>query len=441
MKHDVTGVPALCAITAILCSVGCSRESGSAAEKNACPVRAAYVRKDLSAEQNAYPLWTNAMAYVKQPHESFRMNALFSHVCSFKTNMPECADGQALAEWMGEKREMFELIPRALAVGHLQFPLEKQGNSLEPLSTSGWVKLASWMVVAGRGHEQKGEFALAVRQYRDVSLLGGQMMAGQGPGLMYLVGNGLSMRGLTAVRRLCGQDEVESDVLREALRAMPVPVSTDANLAECYRVEAAFGARWFCSGFASAPLLTRFRLGRVFDRDETLKLTDALYAHYITNALCTVWRGGDTTFVDRIKRRAAVEGLPEGADGVTGAWSQWLLLVKAARGRPNIYGERLVALSADVAASMLLHSFRARAMTSLTRTFVALRIVKKEAGAYPESLEAAVAKGVLSEVPMDFFSDKPVRYSLEKRKLWSVGPDGVDNGGDAKMDLVLTLPE
>ena len=66
----------------------------------------------------------------------------------------------------------------------------------------------------------------------------------------------------------------------------------------------------------------------------------------------------------------------------------------------------------------------------------------------PESLDELVEEGILPSVPMDMFADKPLRYDPERRLIWSVGPDEVDDGGEGdpenwreSKDYVLQLPQ
>jgi len=80
-------------------------------------------------------------------------------------------------------------------------------------------------------------------------------------------------------------------------------------------------------------------------------------------------------------------------------------------------------------------------MVNLTRAFIALRILERETGELPESLEAIRSHSLTSDIPEDLFSGKPVLYSRAKRMVWSVGPDGKDDGGDEKKDLVVKLPD
>lgn len=71
-----------------------------------------------------------------------------------------------------------------------------------------------------------------------------------------------------------------------------------------------------------------------------------------------------------------------------------------------------------------------RTESSLLRGYLALHAYKREHGAYPESLATLVTKGYLHRVTPDPFSSTfdPLQYQ-PGGKLWSVGPDGKDNGG------------
>jgi hypothetical protein len=44
------------------------------------------------------------------------------------------------------------------------------------------------------------------------------------------------------------------------------------------------------------------------------------------------------------------------------------------------------------------------------------------------SLEALIEAGILSSIPLDPFADGPLRYSAERRLLWSHGPEGAQTG-------------
>lgn len=69
-------------------------------------------------------------------------------------------------------------------------------------------------------------------------------------------------------------------------------------------------------------------------------------------------------------------------------------------------------------------------------TAIALQAYKLERGAYPQTLRGLVP-GFLPRVPIDPFSGiAPLRYRRTKNTyiLWSIGPDGIDDGGKPVVD-------
>jgi len=74
----------------------------------------------------------------------------------------------------------------------------------------------------------------------------------------------------------------------------------------------------------------------------------------------------------------------------------------------------------------------AQAAITITYTAIALERYHLARNAYPEKLDQLVP-AYIEKVPTDFMDGKPLRYSLRKDGtflLYSVGSDGVDDGGD-----------
>ncbi len=63
-----------------------------------------------------------------------------------------------------------------------------------------------------------------------------------------------------------------------------------------------------------------------------------------------------------------------------------------------------------------------------TQVLLAVRAYTMTTGQYPGSLDDLVPR-YLSEVPQDPFDDKPLRFSAQKKVIYSVGADLVDSGG------------
>ena len=65
---------------------------------------------------------------------------------------------------------------------------------------------------------------------------------------------------------------------------------------------------------------------------------------------------------------------------------------------------------------------------ALVLVVLALKCYHLEHGALPETLAALVPQ-YLDAVPLDDFDGKPIRYSRERRTVYSIGRDLVDSGG------------
>lgn len=76
-------------------------------------------------------------------------------------------------------------------------------------------------------------------------------------------------------------------------------------------------------------------------------------------------------------------------------------------------------------------SYRGKAMYEATITLVALQRWQLDKGQYPERLDELVADGYLKQVPMDPYSEGPLRYQRrgDDFTLYSVGEDFIDDGG------------
>ena len=89
-----------------------------------------------------------------------------------------------------------------------------------------------------------------------------------------------------------------------------------------------------------------------------------------------------------------------------------------------------------------MNEVRADTQNALLLTLLALRAYKLDHGAYPLALSALVPR-YLAAVPADPFAlSGPLRYKLAGARplLYSVGPDGKDDGGKAIFDRTLPAP-
>ncbi|MGB8227191.1 MAG: hypothetical protein WCE45_10075 [Sedimentisphaerales bacterium] len=81
-------------------------------------------------------------------------------------------------------------------------------------------------------------------------------------------------------------------------------------------------------------------------------------------------------------------------------------------------------------------AYRNKAEIQAATIIIAIIRRKQENGTYPDKLEQLLDKGLLKEIPLDPYSDKPLVYKKSENgfTLYSVGSDFVDNGGKMGVD-------
>jgi hypothetical protein len=92
--------------------------------------------------------------------------------------------------------------------------------------------------------------------------------------------------------------------------------------------------------------------------------------------------------------------------------------------------------------------FRCRTEREAARAILGLLIFERREGILPEKLSDVVDAKILESVPFDPFGNAPISYSRDRRIVWSVGQDGVNDNGksDDKLhwftgDAVWHVPE
>jgi hypothetical protein len=118
-------------------------------------------------------------------------------------------------------------------------------------------------------------------------------------------------------------------------------------------------------------------------------------------------------------------------------WDQFLVRYRHLRENASWYG-RLEQLLADLAGIPEINFAQNRYFALYTQMLaaeLAIQVFEQENGRLPTSLDELVPV-VLQAAPGDPFADSPLRYRLQENGylIYSVGPNGVDDGGVAKKD-------
>lgn len=100
---------------------------------------------------------------------------------------------------------------------------------------------------------------------------------------------------------------------------------------------------------------------------------------------------------------------------------------------PNAIGQMLHEMSFQPGIELRTRKCNDDVLNSATQTLIALKEFSQDNGALPVALTQLVPT-YLAAVPVDPYDGKAIKYSAEKKIIYSVGNDHVDNGGSTGDD-------
>jgi hypothetical protein len=187
--------------------------------------------------------------------------------------------------------------------------------------------------------------------------------------------------------------------------------------------------------FVSASPNQRPLPARFFDKDATAQMIARDFLVELKNTAAP-FAMRDLTLQRRIETtRTQAESLKDEVDYFRKSGRvSWRLALA-----PNAYGRWLQ--FAAVPASEKVEVFRCHDIFArhCNSTLAALLLYRRQHAALPDSLTSLVADGLLERAPQDPFDLAPLRYSKDKQRVWCVGLDGADQGGERPMSLEVAL--
>ncbi len=245
--------------------------------------------------------------------------------------------------------------------------------------------------------------------------LGLMVRDARGPLIDYLIGIAGMGMSEEAMRQMAARAEVEAGQVRAWLGVLSSVEPWGDSYAHTLKNEASLVLRLLSDHTAGeaaesrwggavvvAVAKTRVLFPLIYKRN----ITVGIYADHVRHQLGVP----ELKMADLLKQSRGLSGCPH-CDGLLEDW--WR--------RPyNLYGQVLVSMVAPSFSSISQTRLNSFSRTSLTRTFLALRLWHLERGALPERLDELVPE-YLPAVPVDYVDGAPIRYSRELGVVWSAG--------------------
>ena len=321
-------------------------------------------------------------------------------------------DGNLASTVLASNREALAGWDIAVKLPDFQVP-----DVFDPSDTSAYLlisrKLAFLAEVRGNFLFHDGQDKEAFDQSLAIVQLGRRMQNANGVLIEYLVGAAVNNIGLSQMQHLAGKSHLNANQLKDYIRQLELkPEVESAAYANTIKAEYQFQTRMVeltCTG-----KMTNTLGGGYFPRISpwwpvfNLTETKALFAHGALQLVKAASHHYSEVNVAKLEARPNLV-------------SMYL--------SGNAVGQVLYYMAAPADVSSLVQKSRCDVQSQATRTILALRAYQLTHRHLPSDLNALVPE-FLDEVPVDDFDGQPLRYSAEKKIVYSVGKNLKDDGGD-----------
>lgn len=324
------------------------------------------------------------------------------------------------SEWNSKKAlEIVELHAEALKQweealkkAKIQVPEIKGFDTLLPYLAS-WRDMARLASIKARLLAEQGEIQKAVDLSFQIIEFGQKQETSNGCLINYLVAIASKYIGVVSLRRIVRDHDVPNDLLKSTIERLKSFKSDRDGMTDAIKIEYTISKKIIQSvgrrnpkpnTLGSRELKYGGRIPFLFKRNKTTKLFADNFNTYLENIK-----------VNYHKRKNIVFRKPKKTDIFSG----------------NVLGQMLYGmLIPDLAFAITTLDKIDSEIGSLQIELAVNRYRKENNGNWPDSIDDLKPE-FINEIPLDPFSKtaSPLKYNAEKRIIYSVGFDGVDNGG------------
>ncbi|MGV3614551.1 MAG: hypothetical protein ACO1SV_04365 [Fimbriimonas sp.] len=316
-------------------------------------------------------------------------------------------------------------------------------------------ELAKALSLRARVNAAEGHLEAAVADIALVRRTGSRLAGGHTPMMPYLVGIAIEAIGDHAAIQVAASPNLREEHVA-ALQKTVADSARPNRLADTLRNE--FDAH-FVRMVAAVPtdaadlgpldempasLKAAIKGLPIYDRRDTVEGTARLYRAAIENGT-RPWSA--QTDIGKLAAAQVPDwpNIPEPKPGQKLSPSDTKRIVAWMRANPNVLGRQFVGMFGGTPGAFEEAERRTKARRRLTIVALAIRRSTLRFAQAPGSLQALVDSKLLPEIPGDPFAKGSLRYDPARKVVWSVGPDGRDDGGSNRPnsnqpDIVIAVP-
>jgi len=369
-------------------------------------------REDIPEAENGFPLLDEAQRLAAPSlHSKTAYDAVYDAIAGRAWNAP------AIESVLAANTKAFALRDEGLARGGFRWPDPGSRHT----ATAGYLVLGKCSSLRSLELFRRGREKEAIEEALKTIDLGCRLENGQGHFVDYLAGLAVKGFGLHRLQQLVADAKLDSAELREyGQRLLPCGASSQgaANAARAeYQIR--------CSSIDDVLAQLTHRKSGPPSIGASLMSGYELKVNRTKGVLAGVCRAqvasAGQAYAESAPERARLAKEAEMSEADVRSIPSWL--------RPNGIGRFILAEALSVGDPGAKAKCEANVHVSAIRLQISILAFKKAKGKWPDRLDDLVPE-FIEAVPSDDFDGKPIRWSKEKRVVYSVGPDLADDGGD-----------
>ena len=265
---------------------------------------------------------------------------------------------------------------------------------------------------------ERGELERAEASARNLLLFGQSVITEPETLIQYLIGNALLAYGFEAFELVVTHPKVTPETLKEMRHLLAMEDLLNEALSQAMKAEYNF---------------FNIAMKSLTDMPEQEFGSDVIFDHVFARFFPGFFLKPNATravFAEYFRTSVSNVGKPY-SDMTFGQAEQILSEVEHVRRfppPPNFGGILLMRILLPAVDGVLLRYSELLGHSRALKTLIALRLYEKEHEELPSTL-SGLLPGFLQEVPRDPFDGQPLRYDPERRIVWSVGEDLIDQNG------------
>lgn len=278
--------------------------------------------------------------------------------------------------------------------------------------------------------QKQGKEQEAFQQALDLLQVGTIIQQSQTPLLGFLVGSNLKVLGMQTLNALLANTKLPKETLGHYSAALQSVDAVAARLAHAFKMEHAIRMTLFNEDHLLNDPVVRDEYS--FLRGIVLWRAWVPKSYYFQpNRIIDEWNTIDRATLSAASQpcEQPYQTVPPPTYYSTNQFTFWLRLYFL----PNAVGKFFHELAFINTTSMWQKRCNEEVLNSATQTLIALKEFSQDNGALPVALEQLVPI-YLPAIPTDAYDGTAIKYSAEKKIIYSVGNDHVDNGGSTGDD-------